>query len=502
MAIRSAARLTGDVSRHPIVAPLREAIGRLVWVSLTLAFGLGVAWADGKAATRDAVTATAGIATSTSSGISSSADELNVPISREIPWPEGLQPDIDFWIRVYSEITTRQGFLHDEQNLSIVYDAIDVPDRAPGSKVRRKAIESERERWQQALNEAAQGRAAGRVPNGADAQRALELWGEKVTSSQLRAAAQRVRFQLGQADRFRAGIVRSGIWENHIARTLERKGLPRELASLPHVESSFDPTAYSKVGAAGLWQFMRSTGRLYMRIDDVVDERMDPFIATESAARLLQSNYRVLGSWPLAITAYNHGTAGMRRARDRLGTDDYMVISRQYRGRTFGFASRNFYPSFLAAVTIDRNPEKYFGPISRAEEAAFHEIQLPAYVQLSSLTDALQIETQRLRELNPALRPAVWAGELRVPRGYRLRLPGDMPLTVEQLQARIDPSRWYTAQIQPQIHRIKKGETLSEIARRYGVSMQTLAELNNIRVNSVIRYGQTLKLPATVEGTP
>jgi membrane-bound lytic murein transglycosylase D len=217
---------------------------------------------------------------------------------------------------------------------------------------------------------------------------------------------------------------------------------------------------------------------------------------------LLQSNYRVLGSWPLAITAYNHGTAGMRRARDRLGTDDYMVISRQYRGRTFGFASRNFYPSFLAAVTIDRNPEKYFGPISRDAEAIFHEVKLPAYVELSALTEALQIETKKLRELNPALRPAVWAGEFRVPRGYRLRLPGDMPWSVEQLQAQIPKNAWFASQIQPKVHRIKKGETLSEIARRYGVSTRSLAELNNIRVNSVIRYGQTLKLPSSIEGQP
>jgi membrane-bound lytic murein transglycosylase D len=431
-----------------------------------------------------------------------SAAALNVPISRKIPWPEALQPDIDFWIRVYSEITTRQGFMHDEQNLSVVYATVAVPDRAPGSKERRAAIEGARERWQLALTRAAAARAQGIEPTDADARRVLEVWGSAATAADLRAAAARVRFQLGQADRFRAGIVRSGTWESHIARTLESKGLPKELASLPHVESSFEPTAYSKVGAAGLWQFMPATGRLYMRVDDVVDERLDPFIATESAARLLQSNYRVLGSWPLAITAYNHGTAGMRRARDRLGTDDYMIISRQHRSRTFGFASRNFYPSFLAAVTIDRNPEKYFGPVTRAPEAVFHEISLPAYVDLAPLAGALGVETKRLRELNPALRPAVWSGELRVPRGYRLRLPGNMSISVAQLQARVDATHWHAGQPRPRVHRIKKGETLSQIARRYGVSTQTLADLNNIRVNSVIRYGRTLRLPASAEGSP
>ena len=138
---------------------------------------------------------------------------------------------------------------------------------------------------------------------------------------------------------------------------------------LPHVESSFNPRAYSKVGAAGLWQFMRSTGRRYMRIDGAVDDRLDPFRSTEAAAQLLAYNYRVLGTWPLALTAYNHGTAGMRRAKETLGTDDIVRIVRNYTSRTFGFASRNFYVSFLAALEIDRNPEKYFGSLQKDERS-------------------------------------------------------------------------------------------------------------------------------------
>ena len=129
---------------------------------------------------------------------------------------------------------------------------------------------------------------------------------------------------------------------------------------LPHVESSFNAAAYSKVGAAGLWQFMRSTGRRYMRVDDAVDERLDPYRSTEAAAQLLAYNYRVLGSWPLALTAYNHGAAGMRRAKESVGTDDFVKINRTYNSRTFGFASRNFFPSFLAALTIDENPGEIF----------------------------------------------------------------------------------------------------------------------------------------------
>ena len=141
---------------------------------------------------------------------------------------------------------------------------------------------------------------------------------------------------------------------------------------MPHVESSFDPYAYSKVGAAGLWQFMRSTGRRFLRIDAAVDERLDPYRATEAAAQLLSYNYRLLGSWPLAITAYNHGAEGMRRAREQLGTDDIVRIVRDYHSPTFGFASRNFYVSFLAALTVSRRiPKSISAACSAATESVF-----------------------------------------------------------------------------------------------------------------------------------
>src|SRR2546423_9587556 len=143
----------------------------------------------------------------------------------------------------------------------------------------------------------------------ADDERIKELWGAGGTPARLRSAIEDIRFQLGQADRFRAGLIRSGAWETHIAETLANLGLPAELAVLPHVESSFNPAAYSKVGAAGLWQFLRSTGRRYMRIDGAGGGRPDPFPSTEAAAQLLAYNHRVLGTWPLALTAYNHGTA-------------------------------------------------------------------------------------------------------------------------------------------------------------------------------------------------
>ncbi|TLY71454.1 MAG: LysM peptidoglycan-binding domain-containing protein [Gammaproteobacteria bacterium] len=362
------------------------------------------------------------------------------PVSR----PPQLERDVEFWIRVYTQIDTDAGFLHDQYNLAVVYDT----------------------------------------------------WGAEGTPSRLHAATEDIRFQLGQADRFRAGLIRSGAWETHIAQVLANLGLPAELAVLPHVESSFNPAAYSKVGAAGLWQFMRSTGRRYMRIDSAVADRLDPFRSTEAAAQLLAYNYRVLGTWPLALTAYNHGTAGVRRAKETLGTDDIVRIVRSYNSRTFGFASRNFYVSFLAALEVDRNPEKYFGSLQRQSAVKFQEVQLPAYVSMPTLERALRIEPEKLRALNPALTHAVWDGRQRVPKAYRLRLPLDgTSWTRELLAQRLSPGEMFAGQSAPPRYRVQAGDTLVRVAARYGVSADTLARMNHLRVSARLRVGRTIDVP-------
>ncbi|TLZ33116.1 MAG: LysM peptidoglycan-binding domain-containing protein [Gammaproteobacteria bacterium] len=327
-------------------------------------------------------------------------------------------------------------------------------------------------------------------------------WGAEGTPARLRSAIEDIRFQLGQADRFRAGLIRSGAWETHIAETLANLGLPAELAVLPHVESSFNPAAYSKVGAAGLWQFMRSTGRRYMRIDSAVDDRLDPFRSTEAAAQLLAYNHRVLGTWPLALTAYNHGTAGVRRAKETLGTDDIARIVRSYSSRTFGFASRNFYVSFLAALDIDRNPEKYFGALQKQSEARFQEVQMPAYVPMATLERALKIDADKLRALNPALLRSVWDGQQRVPKAYHLRLPLDgSGWTRELLAQRLSPAEMFAGQSSPPRYRVQRGDTLTSVAVRYGVSAETLARLNHLRTGAQLHAGRSITVPETAPVT-
>src|SRR5579863_10250270 len=301
-----------------------------------------------------------------------------------LPRPPELEPAVQFWIKVYTQITTNEGYLHDQHNLSVIYETMHFDADTPVHE-RKARVEAQRSRIEEALRHLGTGAA----PANADEQKVHDLWPADTVPARFAEAADDVRFQLGQADRFRAGVMRAGAWEAHIAEVLANLGLPAEIAALPHVESSFDPYAYSKVGAAGLWQFMRSTGRRFMRIDSSVDERLDPYRATEAAAQLLSYNYRLLGSWPLAITAYNHGAEGMRRAREQLGTDDIVKIVREYHSPSFGFASRNFYVSFLAALSVSQNPDKYFANLERSSESGFRELKMPSPVTAANLVRAL-----------------------------------------------------------------------------------------------------------------
>ena len=423
-----------------------------------------------------------------------------------LPRPPELEPDVRFWIRVYSEIGTNEGFIHDQRNLAVVYETLHFGEAPPAE--RQRQVDAARERWQQALRHLAGGAPAA-TP---EEQRVVAAWGAAGTPARLALAVDDVRFQLGQADRFRAGLARAGAWETHIAETLANLGLPAELAALPHVESSFDPEAHSKVGASGLWQFMRSTGRLFMRIDSSVDERLDPFRSTEAAAQLLAYNYRVLGTWPLAITAYNHGAAGMRHAREQMGTDDIVRIVRDYRSPSFGFASRNFYVSFLAALTIDQDPQKYFGAIERLPEHHFREVAMPQAAPVATLERLLGVDHTTLRALNPALRPPVWRGERPVPRSYRLRLPEgtkewSTELLAQRLGARTEAPALAAAPAAADsgTYIVQGGDTLSAIAARTGVAAPRLMELNGLRDQDYIYEGQRLRVaaaPAQADATP
>jgi membrane-bound lytic murein transglycosylase D len=232
-----------------------------------------------------------------------------------------------------------------------------------------------------------------------------------------------------------------------------------------------------------------------MQIDHIVDERRDPFLSTHAAAQLLSDNYSVIQSWPLAITAYNHGLAGMRRAAEQQKTTDIGVIVFNYKSRIFGFASRNFYAAFLAAVDVDANYERYFGPVDIDSPENLAVVVTPDYVEAAAIARALNVPALELARLNPALMETVWAGDKLVPRGFELRVPalaGTDPVT---LLASMPNEARFAAQRPDLQHRVNSGETLSVIAQRYRVSVASLIRANGLNDRGFIRAGQVLNLP-------
>jgi len=407
-------------------------------------------------------------------------------------YPAELEPDVRFWIRVYTEVTTEEGLIHDDWYLGLVYEVLRF-DPADSQRQRERIVEQAKARYAQLLRRFA----AGDTDNlTAHERRILHAFGEKTTPAQFREAVERIRFQLGQADRFHEGLIRAQAYEAGISKVLADRGVPSEIGALPHVESSFNPAAYSRVGAAGLWQFMPGTARRYMRVDGVVDQRLDPYSATEAAANLMLYNYRLLGSWPLAVTAYNHGPGGLRRAQDELGTNNIAVIVKRYQGATFGFASRNFYVAFLAALEVDRNAERYFGPLTHLPDTQSTVVTLPDYVPVDALARAFKADLGALRVLNPALRPPVWNKTRFVPRGYALRIPGSAQAAeITAAWARLAPAERFVAQRNDGVHRARRGETLAGIAATSGVTLNHLLAANGLATSRELTRGEAVHIP-------
>ncbi|MEE8583463.1 MAG: LysM peptidoglycan-binding domain-containing protein [Acidobacteriota bacterium] len=294
-------------------------------------------------------------------------------------------------------------------------------------------------------------------------------------------------------EKFLQGLIRSGRYLDRIEQVFRSYDLPVELALMPHVESSFDYSAYSKVGAAGIWQFMRSTGRRFLTVNRTIDERRDPLMATDAAARYLKQLHLEFGSWPLAVTAYNHGENGMARAKKRYGTD-FRTIVDNYQSRLFGFASKNFYPELLAAVEVARNYKAYFGDIEIDQPEQFDTVALKHSYHVSVIEKAAGLDRGVLKSYNPHLTRYVWERTRQVPAGFQLRLPPGSGKGVEQALARYKPSRspLTVAADGSMLYSVRPGNTLGQIASNFGTSIGTLQRLNDIKNPHSIRVGELL----------
>lgn len=417
------------------------------------------------------------------------------------PLPPTLEPAVDFWIKVFSDWRRDQVALHDDEHLGVVYRIVDIPgDVADGLTTGQRAwMREQEERLVAELTRLSRKHASGQ-PLTKEEQRlaqAIKRGGGKIAG-----AAERVRAQRGTRERFLRGLEVSGRYDRAFRAIFRSHGLPEDLAYLPHIESSFQIGARSTVGAAGMWQFMPATARSYMTVNSVVDERLNPLAAADAAARYFAGAYRALGSWPLAVTSYNHGIGSMSRAQDRFG-NDFARIVKQYDAPSFGFASRNFYVEFLAARRIARSPHKYFPEgVNFQAPLAVRPVLLKRPLHAHEVSRQAGTPLATLAELNPGWSDRALKGRSRLPAGVTVWVPTgkyvpefnapEAPRTTQVAKA----ERSQTLVASGKTHRVAAGDSLWSIARRYDTTVARLSAHNDLNPSQPhLKIGQVLSVP-------
>jgi membrane-bound lytic murein transglycosylase D len=275
--------------------------------------------------------------------------------------PGELEPAVEFWRKTYTLWRRSEFAIHDDRYLDVIYEVMVVPGYVEENLTseQKEMVNQRRDFWKVQLS-VLESKLRYNVPLNANDRQIiakLESNGRQLNSV-LNGAAERVRSQRGTRERFMRGLEISRRYDRQFRKIFRNAGLPEDLAYLPHVESSFQPGAKSSAGAVGMWQFTKGAAKTFMPGGSKFDQRLDPFASAIGAARYLSYAYSKLGDWPSAITSYNHGVGGMKRAQNQIGRD-FVRIVKTYDGPAFGFASRNYYAQFLAAREIASNPMQY-----------------------------------------------------------------------------------------------------------------------------------------------
>lgn len=422
-------------------------------------------------------------------------------------YPE-LQPAVAFWTRVFGEFSENQTVIHSQVYPGKIFTVLDFRDEAqrlpPAALARLRAREEQRvkARVDDALRRVHKKRHAPETLS-VEERQIYDLYADVTSDQKFIKAVGTARGQRGLKERTQQALEVSGKYLPEMEAIFKGYGLPLSLTRLPLVESSFNVEAYSKVGAAGLWQFIPSSARIYMRLNEVVDDRRDPWTSTDAAARHLRDDYAMLGSWPLALTAYNHGRGGVAAGLRKTGGTTLVDLVERYKSRSFGFASRNFYAEFLAAVDVERDYRNHFGEVQRRSPLRYEVVETKHYVPYETLRRLCNADDQLFQKLNPAYRPEVIAGKLYVPPGHLIRVPAGSAKRFEVGYASLGESERFDAQrVYFVLHKVRKGEVLGAIARRHRVSQQAILSANGLRKGSILRIGQVLKIPPHHESRP
>jgi membrane-bound lytic murein transglycosylase D len=430
--------------------------------------------------------------------------------------PSGLRGRVDFWKKIFARYGEHEVVIHHRRYPQASFKVLDFRDAAKqysGVALERFKKKITEDRVDQ-VNDVLRGCAKGDRPSNDfeegvyDAMKLIP--GNVSLASKCHEAIDEdlVRTQTGIKERYEQAIIRSGRYLAHIENIFVNEfALPVEVTRMPFIESSFDYKANSSVGAAGIWQFMTRTGRLYMTINKAVDERRDPIVASRAAAKYLRQAYGSLGTWPLAVTSYNNGISGVASKVRSAGTNDIVDLLEDPDLQPFGFASGNFFPELLAAIEVYDERTKYFPGIRLESPISFNLVKLTAPASVGAVSSKVKVSIENLRQYNYALTEAVWKGKLSVPKGYNIKVPAARKVqgisTVQEPSTAAAEVTLPTIELRPEAgpdsfeYIVKRGDSLLKIASRFGVTAPQIRSANNMSQNSNIAVGQKLIIPSS-----
>lgn len=352
-------------------------------------------------------------------------------ISKEFHIPEKMKERTAFWFEVYTQYGSNQHIVHHTLYPWIVFKLIDTEEilSAPVNRWVKyhksvKHVKMETQKVRDLLKRLAQRK---HYKNLSPEERIYFSQLKEIKGSRrqiFKEALSNLRVQLGQKDFFVSGLTNSKRYLPAIEETFRQQNLPTELARLPFVESSFNVEAESKVGASGIWQIMPATGKHYLIVNPTIDERNSPLKATLAAAQIFKSNYRSLKQWPLAITAYNHGTTGVRRALKASETNNLPDLIDNYHQGSFRFASANFYACFLAALHAEKYSAEIFKDTTIPFSLPIHHriVKIERPTRVEKILRQTGLTQEEFIKYNLDLKRAVKTNTS-LPSGYRVILP-------------------------------------------------------------------------------
>lgn len=329
-----------------------------------------------------------------------------------------IKLQIEFWKKMFTHYSDQQTLIHDKNNPEIIYLVIDHQNY---EHFKRKKLVKKK------LNEVTKALIAISKKNKNNLSNFEKEIFSKIPSTHLNnlsSLAHHVRYQQGMSNNFKKGLERSFAYMKYIREIFTEMDLPVALAYLPLVESSFNYQAYSRVGAAGIWQFMSGSAKHFkLKVSAEIDQRLDPILATRAAAQMLKNNYKILDSWPLAITAYNHGPYGIKRASSRLNTTDLETLITDYNSGSFNFASKNFYASFIAAIDVAREANVYFPNLTVDEEINFKTITIDKPIKVNDFLKKHKLSLEIFKRYNPFVMKIALRKNILIPKKTTIYLP-------------------------------------------------------------------------------